>query len=369
MNYIIAAQGYLTAETPVAVSPPDHVDKLRRVHQLARETVYRDGAPEQYPIIPAATFRGVLRHAITGYVFEELNEQAKKKLFKINDYIWTAQGGITDKKEEGTEGFVEITVPERVRTENPIMGLWGNFTYKMGSLIEMRSARAVGGENAVTLVPAQVRTDPLERDYALLGLFDKTDLGAFKDELIARRQMIKARNRVELLNLQLKRVSDGKLEMGPEKVKEIKDKVATLEKEAESLEEKAGGAVNLQQITGRQEAITAGAELEHGWTLKDVRIEEAAVFLLALKVWVSNGSRIGALQRSGFGKLKGHYDLLIKPSQGAERLATPVRAGRLKFSYETGVEIEVHDEVLQKVIDAEGKIRAGKFADWKLNAA
>ncbi|QIG50382.1 hypothetical protein G5V57_23215 [Nordella sp. HKS 07] len=369
MNYSITGQGYITAETPVAVSPPDHYSEARRLLQLPRETVYRDGSPQKFPIIPASTFRGALRHAVTGHTFEALNEVAQKKLFKVNDYIWTAQGGVTDRREEGVESFVEISIPARVRAENPIMGLWGNFTFKMGSLIEMRSARAVDGEAAIVLIPAQVRTDPLERDYGLLGIFDKTDLGAFKDEIIARRQMVKAEKRAEQLEHRLQQVADGKREMTPEQVKALKAEIAQLKDDAEVLAEKAGGAVNLQQITTRYEAIASGGELEHGWALRDVSVDEAAVFLLAWRAWVANGSRVGAIQRSGFGKLKGHYDILIKPSQGANRLDAPVAAGRMKFSYEAGVQIETGDDVLQKIVGAEDAMRKEGFANWNLKAS
>jgi CRISPR type IV-associated protein Csf2 len=369
MNYHITGQGYLTAETPIAVSPPDHFDEGRRVLRLPREVVYRDGSPQRFPIIPASTIRGVLRHAVTGHAFESLNDTAKKKMFKVNDYIWTAQGGVTDKKEEGVEDFVEISVPERVRQENPIMGLFGNFTYKMGSLVEMRSARAVDGENAIMLVSAQVRTEPLERDYSLLGLFDKTDLGAFKDELIARRMMVKAENQAERLATRLKEVEDGKREMKPDEVKKLKDEIEKLKKQADDLGEKAGGAVNLQQITTRYEAISAGSQLEHGWALKDVSLDEAAVFLLAWRAWVANGSRVGAVSRNGFGKLNGYYDILIKPSQGPERLNAPTRAGRLKFSYETGVEIDTDNEVMRRIVEAESALRSGGLANWNLKSA
>ena len=105
------------------------------------------------------------------------------------------------------------------------------------------------------------------------------------------------------------------------------------------------------------------------WALKDVSVDEAAVFLLAWRAWVANGSRVGAVQRSGFGKLKGHYDILIKPSQGAERLDAPVRAGRMKFTYETGVEIETSNDVLQKILDAERAMRKEGFAKWNLKAS
>jgi CRISPR type IV-associated protein Csf2 len=369
MNYTIAAEGFLTAVTPVAVSPPEHFEEKNRLFLLPREIVYDGPEPRKYPVIPASTFRGALRHAVTGYAFDTLNESAGRKLFRVNDYIWTAQGGVTDRKAEGAEEYVEISKPERVRSENPIMGLFGNFTFKMGSLVEMRAARAEDGEAAIITVPAQVRTDPLERDYGLLGLFDKTDLGAFKEELIARRAMVKSEKEVERLEAQLRNVKDGKKEMKPEEVQKLRDRVDDLRRRVDELGESAGGAVNLQQITTRVEAIAAGSVLRHGWMLKDVSVEEAAVFLLAWRTWTADGARLGAVARSGFGRLTGSYDILLKPSHGPDRLAAPVRAGKMSFSFETGVKIDSAHDVLDGVALAEQTLRNGGMAAWNLKSA
>lgn len=369
MKYTITATGILTAETPVSVSPPDHMDKKIRLAKLAREIVYQDKVPVETPIIPASTFRGSLRHAVTGYAFEELNAIAGEKIFKVADYIWTAQGGVTQKKEEGEETYVEVEEPARIRVENPIMSLWGNFTHKMASRIEMRAAKAINLENSIIHVAPQVRTDPMERNYDLQDTFDVVDLEAFKIELAARRKMVKALNEVERLENILAQFKDGKIDMDVKRVEETKDRIAKLNAEAEEAADKAGGTVNLQQLTGKQEAIAQGAELSHGWVLKDVTIGEAAAFFLALRVWISNGSRVGAMQRNGFGQLKGFYDLTVKPMSGVDRLCAPTKAGRMSFDYELGLSVDSDNAVISEVLLATDALISGEIKDWQLKAS
>lgn len=375
MKYTITATGILTAETPVSVSPPDHIDKKARLAKLAREIVYQHNVPVETPIIPASTFRGSLRHAVTGYAFEELNAIAGEKIFKVADYIWTAQGGVTQKKEKGTETYVEVEEPARIRVENPIMSLWGNFTHKMASRIEMRAARAIDLEDSIIHVAPQVRTDPMERNYDLQDTFDVLDLEAFNIELESRRKMVKALNEVERLEKILARFKDGKIDMDAKRVKETKrvnetkDRIAKLNAEAEEAADKAGGTVNLQQRTGKQEAIAQGADLSHGWVLKDVTIGEAAAFILALRVWISNGSRVGAMKRNGFGQLKGFYDLTVKPMSGVDRLRAPTKAGRISFDYESGLSVDSDNAVISEVLLATDALISGGIKDWQLKAS
>ena len=155
-------------------------------------------------------------------------------------------------------------------------------------------------------------------------------------------------------------------ERAENEIASITDRLDVTDGKREMGADKAWGGLNLQQFTTGHETIARGAQLEHGWTLNDVTAEEAAVFLLVLRVWVAGGSSIGELQHKGFGTVKGYYDLTI--TECPSRFAAPVRAGRLSFEYETGIEIDCTDESLRKMFDVEQALIKENFGNWKHKA-
>jgi CRISPR type IV-associated protein Csf2 len=353
--YIITASGVLTAATPVAVSPPDHVEEVRnkRTHLLPHITEYREGAARKVPIIPASTFRGVLRHAVTGLAFTEQVSRGGGA-FTVNDYVNTAQGGVVQRKEEGEDKPLDFSGAEAVRGKNPIMGLFGNFSDKMPSRLLMRHASLEDPE-AIFTVAAQVRTDPVERDADLRKMFTREDLDAFSTQMETRRQLVRIEERAERIQSRLDRISQGKEELGAEKVAELKQELKALTEKQGELSKTAGGSVNLQQITPRAQAIAQNATLRHGFTLNGVTVTEAALAVLAYATWVSAGARLGAMRRSGYGQLDGFYDLDARPASGVARLAPPVRIGRMEWSAAEGV-LRVQSEAGGLLVEIEAEL-------------
>ncbi|MSO76757.1 MAG: hypothetical protein EXQ87_07580 [Alphaproteobacteria bacterium] len=369
MAYIITATGTLTVVTPIAVSPPDHEDKRgnKRLHRLARVVEYRDGNPVNVPVIPASTFRGVMRHAISGLAFTEQLSGGGAP-FTVNDYVNTAQGGVVDRKAEGEDKPLDFSAAEEIRRRNPIMGLFGNFSDKMPSRLMMRHA-ALDRPDDIFEVAAQVRTDPVERDADLRRMFSGAELDAFSKQMEARRQLVRIEERIERIENQVARIKKGDEEADPEEVKTLQ---AELKKENASqgqLAKGAGGSVNLQQITPRAEAIAPGATLRHGFTLNGVTETEAAIALLAIETWVAGGARLGAMRRSGYGVLDGFYDLVARPAYGVARLSPPLAIGRIFWKSGGNLEIEPAGGTIMATIMVEkARIIGGSMREWELRA-
>jgi CRISPR type IV-associated protein Csf2 len=366
MAYIINATGTLTAETPISVSPPDHFDERpKRLHKLPRMVEYREGSPVQVPVIPASTMRGVLRHALTGFAFGELGGAGT---FTVADYVNTAQGGVVDRKAEGEDKPIDFTRSEALRTANPVIGLFGNFGDKMPSRLLMRHAALERPEDIFT-VASQVRTDPVERDADIRRLFSKDDLFAFSQQMETRRQFVRLEDKAGRLEKRLKDIADGREEVDGDKVKELKADFDQTKKDHKSLEEGAGGSVNLQQLTPEAEAIAPGATMRHGFTLNGVTLTEASAALLAIEVWVSGGAIVGAMKRNGFGRISGFYDLDARPAHGAARLAPPVNIGRVRwdatgFAAETGA-----GTLLSEIVAEKERLKTGGMITWRLKAS
>jgi hypothetical protein len=367
MEYIINASGKLTVLTPICVSPPDHFDDRNRIHKLPRITEYRDGTPVQVPVIPAATLRGVLRHALTGFAFGELGGAGT---FTVADYVYTAQGGVVDRKIEGEDKPLDFARSEAIRRDNPIIGLFGSFGDKVPSRLLMQHAALERPED-IFEVAAQVRTDPVERSADIRRLFSPGDLASFSDQMEARRQLVRLEDRIERLDARLRSIEAGKEEADGEKVKALKAERTTAKAALDALAEAAGGSVNLQQLTPRAEAMAPGASLRHGFTLNAVTVPEAAAALLALEVFAADGSTVGAMKRSGHGCLSGHYDLVARPAHGAAKLERPVSIGRVCWGKDADgfiAEIET-GPLLSEILVEKQRLIGGGLKSWKLKAA
>jgi hypothetical protein len=248
------------------------------------------------------------------------------------------------------------------------MGVFGNFSDKMASRILMRHA-ALERPDDIFEVAAQVRTDPVERDADIRRMFSGEELDAFSKQMEARRQLVRAAERIERIENELTRIKKGDKEADPEKVKALQSELKETKAKHDALGDGAGGSVNLQQITPRAEAIAPGASLRHGFTLNGVTTTEAAAFLLALETWVAGGARLGAMRRSGYGVLEGHYELEARAAFGTARLEAPTVIGRLSWKAGGNLIVEgVGGPLMSEILGEKSRLIGGGLREWSLKA-
>jgi CRISPR/Cas system CSM-associated protein Csm3 (group 7 of RAMP superfamily) len=117
--------GTLTATTPIAIILPASEDK-RTPAGAPRKRLLRDGLLQETIYVPPSSLRGRLRHLLTEELMRQQYE-ADGRRFSPEDYIFTALGGVKDRKAEGSEERkVDLQAIAELRRRNPVVSLFGS---------------------------------------------------------------------------------------------------------------------------------------------------------------------------------------------------------------------------------------------------
>ena len=299
--------GFVTADTDIAVSPPDHSKKvgLSTVSTLPTKTLMRGGMSQDTCYIPGSTLRGAIRNALAKAV---LKAQAEADdAMTPEDYLWVAKGGIKDVKTEGVdERVADLELIQQVRSSNPILSLFGAMVDKIDGRLRI-----------FDMVPQEpvepnrkghgVRSHPFQREPELANLVDEAAMKQFREQ---------DANRVDG-NVHQKAADALGKKIAAERKKEAPDTGRLEEMERERQEhddaakecfKAAGGVVNIQQILGGYEAIPQGTVLDHRMHGRDLSADELAFLFLGLRKLAREG-RIGAHGAAGCGYITAEYNL------------------------------------------------------------
>ena len=300
--------GFVTADTDIAVSPPDHSKLVGRstVSTLPTKTVMRVGTRQDTRYIPGSTFRGAIRNALSKAA---LKAQAEADdAMTPQDYLWVAKGGIKDvKSEDADERVADLELIQKVRSSNPIISLFGAMADKIEGRLRI-----------FDLVPQQpvdepnwkghgVRSHPFQREPELANVVDQSALAQFIEQDAKRVEGNKHQNDKEVLR---RRIAAEKKKEAPDtgKLDEMEGKRQEHEDAAKACFDVAGGVVNIQQILGGYEAIPQGTVLDHRMHGRDLSADELAFLFLGLRKLAREG-RIGAHGATGCGYITAEYDL------------------------------------------------------------
>ncbi len=331
----ILLTGTVTADTDIAVSPPDHAKKvgLATVSTLPTKTVMKGGTTFHTPYIPGSTLRGAIRNALSKAA---LKAQADAdNAMTPEDYLRVAKGGIKDRKTDVDERVADLELIQQVRSSNPIISLFG----AMADKIE-------GHLRIFDMVPQEpvepnwkghgVRSHPFQREPELTGLVDKAALADFLEADAKRVEGNIHENDAEAL--------DRKIRAEKRKDTPDLDKLEKMERErkehsdaADACFEAAGGAVNIQQILGGYEAIPEGTVMEHRMHGCGLSPDELAFVMLGLRKLAREG-RFGAHGATGCGYFTAEYALRFAVDSDAELApAGKIRIADFRLDLDTDV--------------------------------
>ena len=330
--------GTLTAITPIAIILPGSEDK-RTPSGAPRKRMLRDGLMVETVYVPPSSLRGRLRHLLTSELMRMQNA-ADQRRFTPEDYIDTALGGVKDRKVAGDdERRVDLKAIREIRERNPVVSLFG-------SMVGQISGRLmIGDMTPVEPVPAaptgrSVRANPFVRNQAVIGLLDPDRFDAFvrlnDDRLAANRADDKAND--------LKRQLGGRKRAGAENAEIVllEAEMKEFERQAKEGFEKAGGAVNIQQLLDGYDVIPEGTVMTNRIRLIEGTEVEMAMTLLALDL-LARRPLIGGHSAHGYGEIAGAWQVRIQDG------GTLQPAGTLRLEPFAGLQLENASPILARV--------------------
>ena len=332
----ILLSGHVTADTDIAVSPPEHSKKvgLATVSTLPTKTVIKAGVAVTTPYIPGSTLRGALRNALSKAALKA--QAAAEDAMTPQDYLRVAKGGIKERKTDADERIADLELIQQVRSSNPIISLFGAMAEKIEGHLRVF--------DMVPLEPVEpnrkgrgVRSHPFQREPELITLVDQAAMAIFLEA---------DTNRVQG-NIHEDKAENFGRKIGAERRKDTPDldKLAEMERQsqehrdaAKSCFEAAGGAVNIQQILGGYEAIPEGTVMAHRMHGRDLSADELAFLFLGLRKLAREGC-IGAHSATGCGYFTAEYDLRFAVDGDADLVpAGKVEIRDFQLHLETDVE-------------------------------
>jgi CRISPR type IV-associated protein Csf2 len=329
--------GTLTAVTPIAIILPGSEDK-RTPPGAPRKRIMRDGLMVETAYVPPSSLRGRLRHLLTAELMR-LQNAADGRRFTPEDYIDTALGGVKDRKAAGDdERRVDLKAIREIRERNPIVSLFG-------SMVEQISGRLMVGDlTPVEPVPASptgrsVRANPFVRNQAVIELLDPVRFDAFvrlnDDRLAANRAEDKADD--------LKRQLGGRKRAGAEvaEIAAISAQMKEFQDQAKAGFEKAGGAVNIQQLLDGYDVIPEGTVMNNRIRLIEGTETEMALTLLALDL-LARRPLIGGHTAHGCGEIAGVWQARIRDADLLQQ------AGTLRLEPFAGLQLENGSPFLER---------------------
>ncbi len=337
----ILLSGFVTADTDLAVSPPDHSDKRGQanVSTLPRKTVMRGGVAVTTTYIPGSTIRGAIRNALAQAVLK-VQAEAQDALTPL-DYLWVAKGGIKDRKSEADERVADLELIQQVRSSNPIISLFGAMADKIEGRLRVFDMVPTEPVDKPNWKGRGVRSHPFQREPELANLVDEAELAAFREADAQRVEGNIHEDRAEGLERKI-RAEMRKDAPDPDKLEEMKAEKQHHADAAKACFEKAGGVVNIQQLLGGYEAIPEGTVMAHRIHGCDLSADELAFLFLGLRKLARDG-RIGAHGAAGCGYFTAEYDLRFAVDGDTDLApAGKIRFADFQLSLETDVP-EIHE--------------------------
>jgi hypothetical protein len=321
--------GTITAVAPIAIILPGSEDKQTPAG-APRKRMLRNGLIEETVYVPPSSLRGRLRHLLTHELMRMQNAHDQRR-FTPEDYIDTALGGVKDRKAAGDdERRVDLKAIRELRERNPVVSLFGSMVGQIAGRL------MVGDMTPVEPVPASptgrsVRANPFVRNQAVIGLLDPDQFGAFvrlnDDRLAANR----AEDKAQVLKRQL----GARKRAGAEtaEIATIEAEMKEFDRQAKEGFEKAGGAVNIQQLLDGYDVIPEGTVMTNRIRLIEGTEIEMVLTLLALDL-LARRPLIGGHTAHGCGEITGAWQARIHDGE------TLQAAGTLRLEPFAGLQLE-----------------------------
>lgn len=329
--------GTLTAVTPIAIIVPGSEDG-RTPAGAPRKRLLRDGIITETVYVPPSSLRGRMRHLLTSELMR-LQHAADGRVFRPEDYIDTALGGVKDRKAEGDdERRVDLKAIRETRARNPVVSMFGSMASGVAGRLMVGDVTPTEPV-APTGSGRSVRANPFVRNPAIIELLDRSHFDEFVRLNDLRTQANRDEDKAKRLEQQLRGRKRAGADMAD--VKALEDEHTVLAARARAGFAQAGGAVNIQQLLDGYDVIAEGTVMTNRIRLIEGSEVEIALLVLALDL-LAKRPLIGGHTAHGCGEIIGGWRARLQDADGL------TEAGTLRMEPFAGVQIEDASPSLRK---------------------
>lgn len=298
--------GTITTLAPVSVALPNVKGMPRNSHKAA--------------YIPATSVRGLLRHT-AHFALAQLLEKSEQ-YFTVDEHYMLASGVDTGRKLKLGGGYETIGKNAKVRENNPLISLFGNFT--VAGRLKVGNATSAPGEDNVVTLGNGARNHPFNRNTQLIGFVPEEQLSYLQNVMNADAL---ASLEVGEIKAEVDRLKKENKSATPEEKKENLKLIDELNDQIRQTKDARVGATEaiLRPLDGF-EAIDEGVTLSHRMTLTNPTEDELNFLLWTLQK-ASADFNIGGHQNLGCGDIAAEWKIVETSFENPE----PKELGTLRI--------------------------------------
>ena len=289
--------GSVVTRAPLAVSPPGHLDRNKRL-LLPRMTVLTAAGPVETVIVPGSTIRGRYRHACAEVCLES------EKPVSFARYLALTVGGV-----RGTKTVARVGLQERQAFVDgePMLALFGAGDSAIGWIpSRLDVAMAVPSEPTEAMVLTGRRGDATS-DPLLLEVLAEEERAAVTAGAEANHARSQAAVRVREVERHIRRAAKaGEDTTGLDG--ELAEARRCVEAAAKAQAEHLGSDVSVLLALPGYEAIPAGTVLGHRMFARGVTEDQMRLLVAGLARFAAD-PRFGGHRAHGCGRVLVEYDV------------------------------------------------------------
>lgn len=332
-----------------------HIETIQPVNITLPNT---KGMPKSqgFPMIPASSLRGYLRHACHQGITEILHRN--DRLLDIDTHYLIATGVDTGRVLGVAGQNTKVGSNQAIRLKHPLLSLFGY--WGLSGKLAVGNAVATN-ENALFKVSGGARQHVFNRNEELSNFIDPSEIPRLQDILEADKYSAEAISgyKEERKNLVIEQRNadhaDDKLAC-----KNRIDEIDVLIREAKDM--RVGASESIQRPLDSFEAIDQGQMLPHRMTLKSPTVIELHLALWAIAM-ASITPYIGGHNNSNCGEIHAKWDVMVTDIDNL----TPKNIGEVGFNDERGFFCTVEgfnvDEITKQIVEGTINVSAFKEAD------
>lgn len=281
--------GNITTLSPVTITLPNVKGMPRNSHNAA--------------FIPASSLRGMLRH-VAHFALVELLEKNDQH-FTVDEHYMLASGVDTGRKLKLGGGYETIGKNSNVRSKNPLISLFGNFT--VGGRLKVGNAASNPNDSVVITLGNGSRNHPFNRNSKLIGFVPENELAYLQDvmnaDALASIEVGEIKSELAKLKTANKLATPEEKKLNLLRIDELNEQIR-LTKDA-----RIGATEAILRPLDGFEAIDQDIRLSHRMTLTNPTDDEFRFIIWVLKKASANFS-IGGHQNLGCGDISAEWKVL-----------------------------------------------------------
>jgi hypothetical protein len=303
--------GVITAESPLATTLPN-LHNARRSDlptALPRMSIYTESGLEETVYFPGSGIRGKLRRCARDIVRTKVIEESGNPTpFSIMTHYYLTLGGVKDSEPEKRH---DITRTETLRTENPLISLFGASTPWLASKLMVGHAIPSYPLSQPFVIPG-VRSNDFARNPEQLKFLPPDDVGLMLEEALLNQQRSHLKQELATLEKSIKKRDSEKNSPNHQKLPDdgsgppLEERIEQIQQEIQEINEKSQFTVSVGMPLSGYEAIPQNTQMTQRIILRNVTPVELSLFLQALDQFALDPI-IGSQASTGCGMISAQW--------------------------------------------------------------